>query len=231
MRSEIQNKSVHAVATSLVFDRVQHSPDFGHQRNLANYNMKEFITPTDAESAETKDRYKILLSRILCALPAFGFLSDLVPPDLPVQYRDEMSTRSDVIPLPVLMKDEKKYADVVDVLDQLETWLHEILSKAGLCARPAQDAPHGPLVEAPSRPDQPAAHVPPEPDACDPLANIRVPCFGDQLTRVRSAGAKDLRAGAHTARDRLDHLYPFRIADWHSKRSFLKVYNIYKIYI
>ena len=110
MRSEIQNKSVHAVATSLVFDRVQHSPDFGHQRNLANCNMKELITPTDAESAETKDRYKILLARILCALPAFRFLSDLVPPDLPVQYRDEMSTRSDVIPLPVLMKDEKSEA-------------------------------------------------------------------------------------------------------------------------
>lgn len=216
MRSDIQNKSVHAVATSLVFDRVEHLPDCGPQRNLANCNMKELITPTDAESAEAKERYKILLARILCALPAFSFLSDLVPPYLPVRYRDEMSTQSDVIPLPVLMKDEKKYADVIDVLDQLETWLHEIFSKAGLCALPAQEnAPPGPPVEAPSRPDQPAAHIPPELDACDPLANIKVPCFGDQLTRVRFAGAKDLRAGTHTAKDRLDHLYPFRIVDWH----------------
>ena len=59
--------------------------------------------------------------------------------------------------------------------------------------------------------------MPPETIADDPLARVRIPCFGDQLTRVRLAGAKDLRAG------RLDHLYPFRIVDWHTKRSFLKV--------
>ena len=53
----------------------------------------------------------------------------------------------------------------------------------------------------------------------DPRPGVKVPCFGDQLTRVRLAGAKDLRAGSHTAQDRLDHLYPFRIVD----RSFLKV--------
>ena len=57
----------------------------------------------------------------------------------------------------------------------------------------------------------------------DPLCGVKVPCIGDQLTRIRFAGAKDLRAGAHTNRDRLDHLYPFRIAAWHTKRSFLKV--------
>ena len=51
--------------------------------------------------------------------------------------------------------------------------------------------------------------------------------FRSQLTRVRSAGAKDLRAGSHTPQDRLDHLYPFRIVDWHIKRSFLKVRNSY----
>ena len=85
--------------------------------------------------------------------------------------------------------------------------------------------PPGPPIAAPSRPDQPASHVPPVPCVEDPLAKVQIPCFGDQLTRVRLAGAKDLRAGSHTARDRLDHLYPFRIVDWHAKRSFLKVKN------
>ena len=57
----------------------------------------------------------------------------------------------------------------------------------------------------------------------DPLAKVRVPCFGDELKQERLAGAKDLRAGSHTPQDRLDHLNPYRIVDWHTKTSFLKV--------
>ena len=102
--------------------------------------------------------------------------------------------------------------------------MHEIYSKAGLCIPPDEDrVPPNPPIAVPSRPDQPGSHVPPIPQPCDPLASIKVPCFGDQLTRVRLAGAKDLRAGSHTPQDRLDHLYPYRIVDWHTKRSFLKV--------
>lgn len=108
--------------------------------------------------------------------------------------------------------------------------MREIYSRAGICA--AQDEEGvlpvpPPPVAVPSRPDQPGSHVPPVPQPDDPLVNIKVPCFGDQLTRVRLAGATDLRAGSHTPQDRLDHLYPFRIVDWHTKRSFLKVKNWY----
>ncbi len=45
-----------------------------------------------------------------------------------------MSTKSEVVTMPVLMKDEKKYAECVDVLDQLEKWTQEIYSAAGLCS-------------------------------------------------------------------------------------------------
>ena len=141
-----------------------------------------------------------------------------------------MSEKSLVLPLPVLLKDEKRYSEVVDVLDQLETWVHEIYLRAGLL-QPCNNAniPMCPptvqqtSLPSSSRADQPLSHVPPLADPSDPLAKVKVPCYGDQLTRVRFAGAKDLRAGAHSARDRLDHIYPIRIADWHSKRSFLKV--------
>ena len=56
----------------------------------------------------------------------------------------------------------------------------------------------------------------------DPLADIKVPHFGDQLTRVWLAGAKDLHAGSHITQDNLHYLYPFRIVDWHTKRTFIK---------
>ena len=100
---------------------------------------------------------------------------------------------------------------------------HEIYLKAGMCTPPDEAAPSRPDELAPSRPDQAESHAAPISQADDPLGSIKVPCFGDKLTRVQLACAKDLRAGSHTPQDKLDHLYPYRIADWHTKRSLLKV--------
>lgn len=235
MRSDKQNRSVHAVATSLVFDRVSssHLPDTGPKTNLTNCNLKDTLSLTDEEKQCTRERYKVLIGRILVEfLPAFDFLQDVAPDHTPCEYHEEMNTKSVVVPLPVLLKDEKKYAEVVDVLDQLELWAREIYSKAGLCVPTDPDhVPPGPVVGPPARPDQPASHVPPVPQIEDPLANVTIPCYGDQLTRVRLAGAKDLRAGCHTPQDRLDHLFPFRIVDWHTKRSFLKVKHHINVFV
>ena len=97
-----------------------------------------------------------------------------------------------------------------------------------MCSVPiASHQPPDQLPSTTSRPDQPASHVRPVSSTSDALQNVKVPCFGDQLSRVRFAGAKDLRSGSHTARDRFDHIYPFRIVDWHTKRSFLKVMFYY----
>ena len=56
-----------------------------------------------------------------------------------------------VVPLPVLMKDEKRYSDLVDVLDQLEAWVRVIYVKAGLCAPLNEDhVPPGPFQTRPA---------------------------------------------------------------------------------
>jgi len=227
MRLDAQNVDVHAVATSLVFDRVlsKHFPDAGQQKSLADCNMRELVSLTDEESCKLKERYRFLLAIILCEqFPGFRFLQDLVPTHLPHVNLKAMTRKSTVVPFPVLLKDEKKYTEVVDVLDQLETWTHEIYSKAGLCstAVPASHQ-HPDLPSTSSRPDPTASHFRPVTATSDPLQYVKVPCFGDQLSRVRFAGAKDLRSGPHTPRDRFDHIYPFRIVDWHTKRSSLKV--------
>ena len=136
----------------------------------------------------------------------------------------EMERMSDTLTMPIFMKDEKKYSDVVDVLDQLEKWTEDIFKAAGLCSPETVSCSEATsVVRTTSRPDQPAAHIPPTASENDPLQGVKIPCYGEQLTRVVFAGAKDLRAGCHSAKQRLDHLYPFCIVDWHTKRSFLKV--------
>ena len=59
MRSEHQNRDVHAVATSLVFDCVPKKEFSGNasQQSLANVNVRDIITPTDEEMACTRERY------------------------------------------------------------------------------------------------------------------------------------------------------------------------------
>lgn len=59
MRSENQNKDVHAVATSLVFDRVPSQPSTGNQdaqKSLAKADVKALVMPNKDELACTRER-------------------------------------------------------------------------------------------------------------------------------------------------------------------------------
>ena len=136
-----------------------------------------------------------------------------------------MSEKSSiVVPLPMQFKDEKKYSEVVDILDYYETELENIYIKA-VIQNPVEDSTANQTVSIEGRssqPDQPGAHCN-KLDENDHMQAVSVPFGGDQLTRVRFAGAKDLRAGAHTAKERLDHCSPFVSELFHTKMAFLQV--------
>lgn len=106
-----------------------------------------------------------------------------------------------------------------------ENTLEEIYSKVGVINVPrntAQAMPKGSLEGMQSAPDQPGAHITRHDDDHH-MKDVCVPFGGDQLTRVRFAGAKDLRKGCHTAKDRFEHCGPIVVEPFHTKMSYLQV--------
>ena len=98
-----------------------------------------------------------------------------VPQVTTCSYAPEMASKSEVLTMPVFMKDEKKYLEYVDVLDQLEKWTKEI-SYAGLCLSESDqnDDATTPTISGSSRPDQTASHVPPRPSENDLLNGVKL---------------------------------------------------------
>ena len=148
-------------------------------------------------------------------------LKSIVTPSIEHKFSKEMTQKSTIVSLPILNCNENNYHDCVTILRTYEKWIFEIYQKAGLI----NQYPY--LLQNPNLPDppicnpgQPGAHA--LPTSNDPMYSIKIPFAGDQLTRVRFAGAKDLLAGAHTPPDRFEHFYPFKPVMFHTKASFLQ---------
>ena len=94
---------------------------------------------------------------------AFELFKQYTPEKTDCPNPVEMGTKSVVVTVPIIMTDEKKYSEVVDVLDQLEKYAHEMYSAAGMCSSNPIENDVTTTIANSSRPDQPASHVPPTP--------------------------------------------------------------------
>lgn len=227
MLSTHQNTDLHYFASNLIVERVpcDHLSTTSPQKDILSLPNSAFLISL-AEATKLREDFKVLVARVLVTnIPQLTFLKSIVPEHIPHKYQQEMAKKSTIIPLPMQMKDEKKYEDVVDILDSYEQELEDIYIRAGVVRKPK-----GPEQEQPVRitsgesatPDQAAAHFNKD-DANDHMKGISVPFGGDQMTRVRFAGAKDLRAGAHTAKQRFDHCSPFVSELFHTKMAYVQV--------
>ena len=112
MRQDVQNKSVHAVATSVVFNRVpdQGLPGSRPQQDLNRCNVQELVKLSDQDLKVIRSRYRILISRLLFKhFKAFEMLKQYMPQVTSCLFASEMATKSEVLTMLVLMKDEEVF--------------------------------------------------------------------------------------------------------------------------
>ena len=213
----ISNKSIHLFASNIIVNRLSLS-------NLDNTSPKCSIThidrecffPNSNELKTLKETFKIFVGRICVQfLTKFKFLKSIVTQS--IEHRFSKETTS----IPILNCNKNNYHDCVTLLQTYEKWIFEIYQKTGLI----NEYPY--MLQNPTLPDPPVcnrgqlcAYVLSTSD--DPMYFMKIPFAGDQLTRVRFAGAKDLLAGAHSPAHRFEHCSPFKSVRFHTKASFLQ---------
>lgn len=134
MRKDHQNVDCHYFASNLVVERVpcDHLDNTTSKGNIRQAANIEFLLSQE-ELLCLREEFKIMVGRVLTEfIPELRFLKTVLPDHISHPYSQEMAKKSTIIPLPMLFKDEKKYDDVVDILDSYEAWLEEIYSKAGV---------------------------------------------------------------------------------------------------
>lgn len=221
MRKNVQNEDLHLFASNLIENRLafNHLSNDKPKRNIDDLPRSTFSLNIN-EWKQYANNAKVIVGRIVLQfLPHFKFLKGIVPEHISHVYTKEMEQQSTIVSMPIINANEAKYEDCVSILRTYEKWISEIYVQAGVL----QEMPpvsNPPMPGGPAAPGQTHAHQ--AATLNDPMRDVKIAFAGDQLTRVRFAGAKDLLSGSHTPSDRFEHCSPFKPVMWHTKASLLQ---------
>lgn len=218
LRKKVQNDDLHLFASNLIGNRLtfNHLPNDQPKGNIRVFGRQNFVLNNN-ELKKYADCCKVIVGRIaLEFFPKFSFLKAVIPDHT---YSHAMSQKSHITSLPIIEANEASYSDCVLILRTYERWISEIYHEAGLLPQLPQ-VENPPLPGNVAEPGQTNAHRRDTPN--DDMREMKIPFAGDQLTRVRFAGAKDLFAGSHTPSDRFEHCSLFKPVMWHTRASLLQ---------
>mgnify|MGYP002804062462 CR=1 FL=1 len=94
MRKDAQNRSVHAMATSIVFSRVSNEglPDSGAQQDLKDCNVHQLVDINLLELDAIRSRYRILVAKLLFEhFPVFAMFKPYMAGSTSCRHSKEMS--------------------------------------------------------------------------------------------------------------------------------------------
>ncbi|XP_066931058.1 uncharacterized protein [Clytia hemisphaerica] len=223
MRKAIQNKDLHLFASNLVANRLDFKdlPNAKPIGKISELKTSQLL-PNVNEWKSYVSSVKVLIARILFEFfPEFKIFSSFYPDHIEHKFSDVMKCKSVTATLPIIDADEAKYQDCVKILRTYEKWIWELYDKAGLAPPEIPDIVVDVVPESnQADPGQPMAQV--VFTSNDPMKDNKIVFAGDQLSRIRFSGAKDLLQGCHTPTDRLEHCSPFKPVMWHTKASLLQ---------
>jgi hypothetical protein len=102
------------------------------QCNLLELSWHSFV-PNNEDFTALLGDYTLLIARVLAKfIPAFKFCESTVNKHIIGQFSEELARKNKVVPLPVVAKNEQKYADVVDILDQYENIIQKTSEEANI---------------------------------------------------------------------------------------------------
>ncbi|CAB3993287.1 Hypothetical predicted protein [Paramuricea clavata] len=108
MLSTNQNTDLHYFASNLIVERVpsENRSNVSPQLKISSPHNTAFLLDNN-EANKLRDDIKVLLGRVLLQkIPHLSFLKHVIPNHAHL-YKKEMSKKSIIVPLPMMMKDEK----------------------------------------------------------------------------------------------------------------------------
>ena len=225
-----QSQDLHLISTNFIQNRLNfsHLDNNKPKEDIRNLSIQTYMLSV-SEWKKYRSTTMILVGRLMIEFfPHFSFLKGVTPEHITHKYSEEMKQKSVIISMPIINGSEMEYADCIKALREIEGWIKEIYVKAGLIREEDIPTPQNPPIpDGGAHQGQIYGHR--NFTEGDPMKEMKVPVSGDQLTRVRFCGAKDLVADSLTPIDRLEHCSPFKCAMWHAKASLLQ-YGYHLLY-
>ena len=124
IRSDHQGSMLNMYSMLVVKGRVKaDADDASHHNSLSSLDAHTFL-PTKEDIHILQLNLTVLVAHILCAhIKCLSPLSKVVPPSIPHQHYSEMGEKSDTVFLDVLMKNEAKHSDMVDIMKIQQSYL------------------------------------------------------------------------------------------------------------
>ena len=126
-RSDHQNEMLHMFSL-VVGKSCTPAPELSFTGQLSQLkdSSSGYFLPKSSDVAAVKNNLVTLVARILTEyFPSLAHFSKVVAKHIPHRYSAQMCRRSDVSVLDVLMKNEAKHKDMLDIMNTLQDYLGE----------------------------------------------------------------------------------------------------------
>ncbi|XP_062512946.1 uncharacterized protein LOC134188769 isoform X2 [Corticium candelabrum] len=195
-RVDHQTRSYHYFHSFALLDRIDLSISSNRAPNTFNLTIDDFLINSHDIMQLERD-FEVLLSRVLVRrIPDFEHQAADVVWHIPCKYQKEMSSKSKMVPLEVLLHNEIYLPEMCKILGSLQEYV-------------------------PSRVVNSTLDVGDKSLCLKNVDFLPILMGGDQLTAARARGAKSLRSSHDNAKGRLEGLLPV-VEDWHARLTLAK---------